>query len=161
MRDFSNVNKVIFPKNLFNDGMDFLEEVGLEGYEAVILFLGKGIGNIMEIMELFIPVQTAYKTEHGLLYEVSTDELERLDDYLFDNQLSLFCQVHTHPGRAYHSDTDDALCIVTKNGGLSIVIPNFAKRPVPLQDCAYYRFRYRKGWLSVPFSEIINFIEFS
>ncbi len=41
-------------------------------------------------------------------------------------QLSIRVQVHTHPGAAYHSATDDAFPIVHSPGFLSLVIPRFA-----------------------------------
>jgi hypothetical protein len=45
-------------------------------------------------------------------------------------------QVHTHPGSAYHSATDDAYPIVHSPGFLSLVIPRFATGPVGF-DGAY------------------------
>lgn len=39
---------------------------------------------------------------------------------------SVKTQVHTHPGRAFHSATDDEWPIVSQPGFLSIVIPDFA-----------------------------------
>jgi hypothetical protein len=39
-------------------------------------------------------------------------------------------QVHTHPGAAFHSPTDDAYPIVHTPGFLSLVVPNFALGPV-------------------------------
>jgi hypothetical protein len=42
-------------------------------------------------------------------------------------------QVHTHPGPAFHSPTDDTYPIVHTPGFLSLVIPNFALGPVGLQ----------------------------
>lgn len=36
-------------------------------------------------------------------------------------------QVHTHPGRAFHSPTDDAWPLIHTAGFLSLVIPNFAR----------------------------------
>lgn len=44
--------------------------------------------------------------------------------------LSVRVQIHTHPGPAYHSATDDAFPIVHSPGFLSLVIPNFATGPV-------------------------------
>ena|SRR2546425_828029 len=35
-------------------------------------------------------------------------------------------QIHTHPGRAFHSTTDDAWPIIHSPGFLSLVIPTFA-----------------------------------
>lgn len=40
--------------------------------------------------------------------------------------LSVRVQIHTHPGAAYHSATDDAFPIVHWPGFLSLVIPAFA-----------------------------------
>jgi hypothetical protein len=36
-------------------------------------------------------------------------------------------QIHTHPGRAFHSATDDAWPIIHSPGFLSLVIPRFAQ----------------------------------
>jgi proteasome lid subunit RPN8/RPN11 len=44
--------------------------------------------------------------------------------------LSVRVQVHTHPGAAYHSATDDAFPMVHSPGFLSLVIPNFGLGPV-------------------------------
>ena len=41
-------------------------------------------------------------------------------------------QVHTHPGEAFHSASDDMYPIVRTTGFLSLVIPRFAQGPVSL-----------------------------
>ncbi len=41
-------------------------------------------------------------------------------------------QVHTHPGEAFHSPTDDAYPIIHSPGFLSLVIPRFAAGKVGL-----------------------------
>jgi hypothetical protein len=41
-------------------------------------------------------------------------------------------QIHTHPGPAFHSKTDDDFPIIHTAGFLSLVIPNFAKGEVSL-----------------------------
>lgn len=43
-------------------------------------------------------------------------------------------QVHTHPGEAFHSHTDDAFPIVHSPGFLSLVIPRFAEGDVGFKD---------------------------
>lgn len=45
-------------------------------------------------------------------------------------------QVHTHPGAAFHSTTDDRFPIIHSVGFLSLVIPDFACGPVGF-DRAY------------------------
>lgn len=39
-------------------------------------------------------------------------------------------QIHTHPGEAFHSATDDAFPIIHAAGFLSLVIPDFAQGPI-------------------------------
>lgn len=45
-------------------------------------------------------------------------------------------QIHTHPGGAYHSATDDAYPVIHQPGFLSLVIPRFAQGPIGF-DGAY------------------------
>jgi len=47
-------------------------------------------------------------------------------------------QVHTHPGSAFHSATDDAYPMVQTSGFLSLVIPNFALGECSLAGAALY-----------------------
>lgn len=49
---------------------------------------------------------------------------------LADRQEGVRAQVHTHPGAAYHSSTDDDFPIIRSEGFLSLVIPRFATGPV-------------------------------
>lgn len=68
----------------------------------------------------------------------------RLDDawltafwgQLADRGDGIRVQVHTHPGEAFHSATDDAWPIVHTTGFLSLVIPDFA-RAEPSLNGAY------------------------
>jgi hypothetical protein len=59
-------------------------------------------------------------------YQVSDNWLTSFWFALADSRRSVKAQVHTHPGRAFHSTTDDKFPIVSQAGFMSIVIPNFA-----------------------------------
>jgi hypothetical protein len=43
-------------------------------------------------------------------------------------------QVHTHPGAAFHSRTDDEFPIIHTPGFLSLVIPNFGLGPIGFHE---------------------------
>src|SRR5260370_111004 len=49
---------------------------------------------------------------------------------LAQENLGVRIQVHTHPGEAFHSPTDDAYPMIHTVGFLSLVIPNFALGPI-------------------------------
>jgi hypothetical protein len=60
-----------------------------------------------------------------------------LNSFWFDlaqEKLGVRIQVHTHPGEAFHSPTDDAFPIIHTVGFLSLVIPNFALGPVGFEE---------------------------
>lgn len=59
-------------------------------------------------------------------YEVDDSWLMAFWKQLAASQRSVRAQVHTHPGEAFHSASDDKWPIVSQVGFLSIVIPDFA-----------------------------------
>jgi hypothetical protein len=54
-------------------------------------------------------------------------------------------QVHSHPGRAYHSERDDAFALVQTSGYLSLVVPRFAIGS-PTLDGTYLAEKTPGGW---------------
>lgn len=159
MANFTKINRVKFPKDILLEAFDFLRNAGRKGYEAVVLFAGTTQEDSYLIQKLYIPFQTSYKGPEGLMYRVDQEELFKLDDWLYDNNLNLFCQMHTHPGEAYHSIADDRNCIVTTTGGISIVIPDFAKADINTSIWAIYRLVYDSGWEKIDRKLINTFIE--
>jgi hypothetical protein len=72
---------------------------------------------------------------------------------LAQEKLGIRMQVHTHPGEAFHSPTDDAFPIIHTTGFLSLVIPNFALGSVGF-DKAYLTEIHEDGrWREVPIAE--------
>jgi hypothetical protein len=64
-------------------------------------------------------------------------------------------QVHTHPGEAFHSPTDDAFPIIHTVGFLSLVIPNFALGPVGFDDAYLTEIQADGRWREVAITERI------
>ena len=60
---------------------------------------------------------------------------------------SIRAQVHTHPGAAYHSRTDDHYPIVAAPGLLSLVIPRFALGPVGLAGAHLAELQADGSWV--------------
>lgn len=73
------------------------------------------------------------------------------------DRLAVRVQVHTHPGAAYHSATDDAYPIVHSPGFLSLVIPRFATGPVGFEGAYLTRIDDDGQWRQVA---IPNHLEF-
>jgi hypothetical protein len=72
--------------------------------------------------------------------------------------LALIAQIHSHPGRAYHSSTDDQYAVATTVGCLSLVVPNFATAPFAVDRVASYRLDASGTWRSLSSSEAARII---
>jgi proteasome lid subunit RPN8/RPN11 len=151
---FLDVTTIYLPESCALEALACLYKEGRKHREAVALWAGIREGDSFYVKRTIIPVQSASSFEDGLIYVVKGEELHRISLDLFDSGMQLIAQIHSHPGEAYHSDTDDAYPIVTVAGGISIVVPNFATGGLKLSEWAIYRFIPDRGW--TPLSLILK-----
>lgn len=59
---------------------------------------------------------------------VGSDELDAVWDRLRERRETIVMQVHSHPGAAHHSGTDDRWPIIHRKGFLSLVLAHFGLR---------------------------------
>ncbi len=126
-------------------GIDLVDETwravsrfGEMGCEGLALWLGELGDGVAQVTEVLVPPQVPLREEGGVGYFVPGDTLARLNRELYARRVRLLAQVHSHPGEAYHSTTDDRYAVVTEEGGFSLVIPWFG-RLRPFQECALFR----------------------
>ena len=130
-----------------------LRRAGVEGYELFVLWSGSVNDSELLVRTCHVPKQTSSKTSQGLLVRVEGQALHELNVWLYEHNEVLAAQVHAHPTNAFHSDTDDAYPIVTELGGLSLVVPDFARRGVLTEGSAAFRLS-RSGWDAVALDAI-------
>lgn len=75
---------------------------------------------------------------------------------LSDRDLGVRVQVHTHPGEAFHSITDDTYPLLFDPGFLSLVIPNFASGPIGFQDAYLTEIQPDGSWREVEIGERLS-----
>jgi hypothetical protein len=121
--------------------------------EAFVGLTGMGDGMTFTFRRAVVPRQTAHKTHHGLLVTMDGDALFELNRDCDRHGDVLAGQIHAHPDTAYHSAADDELALVGILGGLSIVVPHFARQGLAdLPRWACYQ-RQRDGrWSGLPAS---------
>jgi hypothetical protein len=79
-----------------------------------------------------------------------------LNDFWFrlaEENLGVRIQVHTHPGEAFHSPTDDAFPIIHTTGFLSLVIPNFALGPIGFEGAFLTEIQADGRWREIAITE--------
>ncbi len=60
--------------------------------------------------------------------------------------LEVVADVHTHPGAAYQSPSDQAHPMIACAGHIALIIPNFAIPPVRVGEVGIYRYLGNKEW---------------
>lgn len=122
-----------------------MQQFGKRGAECLVLWLGRVESDNAHVCRAVVPEQEAISDEDGVGYFVRSDTLFALNRALSETGLRLIAQVHSHPGEAYHSHADDRYAIVTSEGGLSLVVPDFGHAPADPASWAVYRLR-RGDW---------------
>ena len=139
MNTFEAIREFVVPADLCDACDGQLREAGEIGNERFVLWSGVIRDERLLVRTMHVPRQTAYRLAEGLCVRVDADELHRLNVWLYEHEQRLAIQVHSHPTEAFHSDTDDAYPMVTKRGGLSVVVPDFARHGVRGPGTVLYR----------------------
>jgi hypothetical protein len=158
MTGFLDITAIRVPLKLAQEAHAHLQHVGRDGLEGFALWAGVRDSSTFNVRQTIIPEQIGMRTAEGVSVAVDAQELHRLNVWLYERQLSLVAQLHSHPSTAYHSDTDDAFPIATTIGCVSLVIPNFAREPFSLAHCAVYRLLPRRGWVNLTVAEVRHLI---
>lgn len=157
-RGLLDVEAVYVPWKAVETAHDHLRTVGEEGAEGLALWAGVRDGNTFQVRETIIPEQTAHATREGVCVTVGSAELRRIGVWLYERGYQIVAQLHSHPGAAYHSATDDHFAVATTAGALSLVVPDYARRPFALERCAAYRLTQSGMWSPVSQSELTRLI---
>jgi hypothetical protein len=135
----ADVEEVTIPPEVIAATLETLRAYGQKGFEGLVLWIGQVNGRSALVFQALVPDQESISSEDGVGYFVDGSTLFRLNRILASSGLRLIAQVHSHPTEAYHSEADDRYAIVTAEGGLSLVVPNFGWAPIDPSEWAVYR----------------------
>jgi len=139
------IDRFQVPSEVVKQTEEALLRAGSEGYELFVLWSGHQRGPLFQVHTPHVPKQTSYRLQSGLCVRVEGPELHRLNVWLYEAGEILAVQVHAHPGKAFHSATDNTYPIMATLGGLSVVAPDFCRRGLFTRGTAIYRLESR-GW---------------
>ncbi|WP_191906988.1 Mov34/MPN/PAD-1 family protein [Adhaeribacter soli] len=154
-----HIKTVYIPQEFIDAVYLEFKDTGLKGFERLALFAGQKKGIEFFVNYLLYPKQQLVKGPDGLSFHVDGDELERIGDWLYQNNCCLVGQIHSHPTGAYHSEADDTLALITTFGGLSIVVPDFGNSDHNLKGSAFYRLLPETGWTKLYPNQITSLIK--
>jgi len=116
------------------------QECGRGESECVVYWTGPATQDLVDAVEHPLHSRSPYG------YELDDGWITSFFGRLAAAERSVKAQIHTHPGRAFHSPTDDAWPIVSQAGFVSVVIPNFAKGEQSLRNAWIGRLEAHGGW---------------
>lgn len=148
------INHISVQRSLLDEMLRGMQQLGKHGCELLVLWLGDIDANGYAIVRnAFVPKQNPIADEDGVGYFVTGETLFHLNRGLSETGLRLIAQVHSHPTVAYHSEADDRYAIVTADGGLSLVVPNFGHAELDPASWAVYRLRQNE-WQELSESQV-------
>ena len=153
MSGLTAIERVLVPVAAARRAQDHLRWMGQRGSEGFALWAGVVEGATFSVLETVIPVQRGVRADDGICVVVDGSELHRINRWLYEQGMTLIAQLHSHPGEAYHSATDDTFPIATAVGSLSLVVPDFARNPFSLERCAVYRLAGDGSWIELSDAE--------
>lgn len=65
-------------------------------------------------------------------------------------KLAVVADVHVHPMGSGQSASDRAHPMISEPGHIALILPNFARVPIPREDVGIYRYRGAGEWETVP-----------
>ena len=137
------------PSDVIHTTLELLRKAGRDGHEGIVLWLGHRVDDHIPVTDAYQPLHTS-KAD---MFHITPAGMNALHNELRPRRLMVAAQVHTHPGRAYHSEADDRWAIVRHVGALSLVLPHFAFDTTVeafLKTAKVYRFSENGSWLLVP-----------
>jgi hypothetical protein len=117
-----------------------LRECGRGECECAVYWTGPSDSNLVNGVKHPIHQRSPFG------YAINDGWLTDFWKHLAASKRSIKAQVHTHPGEAFHSATDDNWPIVSQAGFFSIVIPDFATGDISLNNAWVGRMQADGAW---------------
>ena len=130
-----------------------LHDCGVGRFECVVYWTGPADDSSVDGVEHPMHKRSPFG------YEIDDSWLTEFWKKLATTRRSVKAQVHTHPGRAFHSATDDEWPIVSQPGFLSLVIPRFAAGERSLEHAWIGQLGVDGEWREVPAARDVLVLE--
>jgi hypothetical protein len=147
--DAKAIRPLLLTPAVLRDARILFESRGAHGCEGTAFIAGAIDENGTPHGDaLIIPEQTATPTPYASVTVTSVGDLELVTALLPAQRY--FARIHSHPGPAFHSCTDDSNPALTHQGAISIVVPFFGLGlRIGLEACAVY-VRDDRRWRDLP-----------
>lgn len=153
------VSKIVVLPSIIPSTIRFLREQGMKGLEGRVYWIGCRRGVTAHVNRIAIPEQIAVRTPFGVSVTVPQAANVKVARSLAEDEY-IVAKVHSHPRRAYNSDTDKANPFLRHEGSVSIIVPDFARSGMnALANCAVCIFEAGR-WVDLTRSQVAGLFTF-
>ena len=149
MSGLSDISEIRVPRKLLTQAILHFRDVGRRGLEGFALWAGVCNGQFCDVTTTLIPQQRGIRSRSGVCVVIPSEELHKINVWLYENHQTLIAQLHSHPTEAFHSEMDDDIPVATAVGSLSLVIPDFGRGSFSFTTTAVYRLTAAARWARV------------
>lgn len=124
-----------------------LERRGDRRHESGVFLLGVEHAGRREVREVVFYDDLdsqAYATGVCVLHG---DAFAKLWAICRAKKLTVVADAHTHPGAAFQSSSDKANPMIARSGHIAIIVPNFARWPIPAGNLGIYEYCGQHDWI--------------
>lgn len=125
------------PRRIVDQTVRFMQNQGRQLCEGVVLWAVESKAP-RRVVEAIIPDQEPVPANQGACVVLPLPFRERLTREMYARGMQVVAQVHSHPGDAFHSETDDRYPVIHHRGAISIVVPHFARYGLNLANAAVF-----------------------
>lgn len=148
------VTRYMIPRSVLQASELFLSERGLARYEAVVVWIGRLVDDAIAVVDApYAPEQIPLQTEDGVGVHIPGEAITRLIMSL-EGEERVLARLHSHPAEAYHSETDDLNRLISHDGAMSVVVPDFAQNGILLTQCSINELAVPGGWRELAVDEV-------
>ena len=146
------------PHAVIEKTLSVLRAGGARNCEALVLWLARRTPGAVDVVEAYEPPYEASVD----YFRIPPSGMHSIMSRLRRDRLHICAQVHSHPGKAFHSMADDRRAIVRHQGALSLVVPHFAATTTPqsfLNMIATFVLSHDDQWLAVSHHDLGQYLE--
>jgi len=144
------MSAIVCTRDILTSTIQILRRGGERGEERVALWLSTAALRTPRLVNhVYEPDQVAAVD----YFNIPPASMRALMSHLRVSRSRIVAQIHTHPGRAFHSAADADWAIVRHSVALSLVLPRFARTTTVssfLYEVMTYEYSPRGDWVYCP-----------
>lgn len=139
-------HRISCPSRLWKQVLAELHRRGSRRHESGVFLLGIERNARREVTGAVFYDELDPKAYATGVCVLHSDAFAKLWAQCREKGLTVVADVHTHPGRAFQSESDRTNPMVARAGHIAMIVPDFAAPPIRSENIGVYEYRGSHTW---------------